>query len=308
MTVSIQLIRIPDGESVIHREYYAADLPFVIGREFDCDLVLPDQDRQISRQHAELRLNDAGKLVVLDRSTNGTALNGKDLWKGDESPLADGDRVKIGGYELLFGISHKGKAEAAPPSEKKKNGAVPKKPFSLHGVNGSMNFGTLYPEPETPPEEDDPADFTTGGVDLESELLFDPFAEGPELDERAAKPKNGTHYADPEVEDVRPMPFDSSTLDAQSALPPRPVMHQTGWLVAPDREANEAAIETAVERLLALVDPAALESEYREFLGPFSRTGRRFWKIHKRMFARKRDSGEYVRLFKAILAEEIKKR
>jgi type VI secretion system protein ImpI len=39
-----------------------------------------------------------------------------------------------------------------------------------------------------------------------------------------------------------------------------------------------------------------------------SRTSRRYWKIHKRMFARKRASGEYMRLFKAILAEEIKKR
>lgn len=305
MTVSIQLIRIPEGESLVHREYYATDLPFVIGREFDCDLVLPDQDRRISRQHAELRMNDDGQLVVLDRSTNGTNLNGKDLWKGDESPLADGDRVKIGDYELLFGISKT--AANDEPAPQRKNGAIPKKPFSLTGVNGFASFETESAKETPTREEDDPADFTEGGVDLEADLLFDPFAEGPELNETAAKPAKKTVEVQAE-DDVRPMPFDSSTLDEQSSMPPRPVMRQTGWLVAPDREANEAAIESAVERLLALVDPSALETEYREFLGPFSRTGRRFWNIHKRMFARKRDSGEYVRLFKAILAEEIKKR
>jgi predicted component of type VI protein secretion system len=306
MTVSIQLIRIPEGESLVHREYYASDLPFVIGREFDCDLVLPDQDRKISRQHAELRLNDAGRIVVLDRSTNGTNVNGKDLWKGDESPLADGDRVKIGEYELLFGIS-KAAAAVNTPDAKPKNGAIPKKPFTLSGVNGFAKMDAADIS-ETPAEEEaDPADFTEGGVDLEADLLFDPFAEGPELKETAARATKPAIEVDPE-DDARPMPFDSSTLDEQSSMPPRPVVRQTGWLVAPDREANEAAIESAVARLLELVDPAALESEYREYLGPFSRTGRRFWKIHKRMFARKRDSGEYVRLFKAILAEEIKKR
>lgn len=306
MTVSIQLIRIPEGESLVHREYYASDLPFVIGREFDCDLVLPDQDRKISRQHAELRLNDAGRIVVLDRSTNGTNVNGKDLWKGDESPLADGDRVKIGEYELLFGVS-KAAAAVDTPEAKRKNGAIPKKPFTLSGVNGFAKMDAADIS-ETPAEEEgDPADFTEGGVDLEADLLFDPFAEGPELKETAARATKPAIEVDPE-DDARPMPFDSSTLDEQSSMPPRPVLRQTGWLVAPDREANEAAIESAVARLLELVDPAALESEYREYLGPFSRTGRRFWKIHKRMFARKRDSGEYVRLFKAILAEEIKKR
>ena len=306
MTVSIQLIRIPEGEAVTHREYYASATPFVIGREYDCDLVLNDSGQHISRQHAELQRNEAGDLVFLDRSTNGTLLNGKELNKGDKVALSDGDRVMIGEYELLFGLSYTRDAATQPSNQRK--AALPKRPFCS---NSRINeFALINPaiEPEVAiaPEPDA---FTEGGLDLESDLLFDPFAKGPELKEDAARSKTATPTAD-KIDDGDLMPFDSTALDMQSSTPPNFLVRQNHveWEMSRDREANESAIEAAVDRLLALVDPVALESEYKMFLGPFSRTSRRYWKIHRQMFARKRANGEYIRLFKAMLAEEIKKR
>jgi type VI secretion system protein ImpI len=304
MTVSIQIIRIPEGEVVTYREYYASEMPFVIGREYDCDLVLNDSGLRISRYHAELRRDDAGEMVFVDRSTNGTVVNGKELWKGGKVSLSDGDRVKIGEYELLFCLSDTGSAVLQPSPGR--NGVIPERPFSLNAGTNDHKLIDLEEELEAPstPEFDT---FTEGGMDLVSELLFDPFADGPELQEKAAHPKVAP-AANVKIVDGDIMPLDNTALDMQSSAPSGPAAGQTGWLVSQDREANESAIEAAVDRLLELVDPDAVEGEYREFLGPFSRTSRRYWKIHKRMFARKRASGEYMRLFKAILAEEIKKR
>lgn len=306
MTVSIQLIRIPEGEAVTHREYYANAMPFVIGREYDCDLVLNDSGTLISRQHAELRRTAAGDLEIVDRSTNGTVVNGGKLSTGEMMTLSDGDRVTIGDYELLFSLSNIQSAQT--PLPERSTSALPKRPFGLNtGIYGRTLIHTekeleseIIPEPDT---------FTEGGLDIESELLFDPFATGPEMQEEAARPEANQAGA-MTLEDGDIMAFDSVVLDMQSSSPPRPLVrhNQSGWLVSQDREASESAIEAAVDRLLALVDPEALEGEYREYLGPFSRTAGRYWKIHKRMFARKRTSGEYSRLFKAMLAEEIKKR
>ncbi len=70
-----------------------------IGRAPDCEISLPD-DSLISRYHAQLavaggqaRLKDLG-------SSNGTRLNGESV--SAEVVLEDGDRIGVGGQELLF--------------------------------------------------------------------------------------------------------------------------------------------------------------------------------------------------------------
>ncbi|HEV3312025.1 MAG TPA: DUF3662 and FHA domain-containing protein [Chloroflexota bacterium] len=71
--------------------------PISIGRSPDNDIVI--DDRRVSRHHAELAQSN-GRWVVQDLgSTNGTALNGR-LTK--QNPLHDGDRVSLGGFELIF--------------------------------------------------------------------------------------------------------------------------------------------------------------------------------------------------------------
>ena len=47
-----------------------------IGRDDDCDIVIPD--RQVSRFHAEVTLNENGDFLLSDlKSKNGTTLNGE---------------------------------------------------------------------------------------------------------------------------------------------------------------------------------------------------------------------------------------
>jgi len=65
--------------------------PLIIGREETCDLVIPD--RQVSRQHARIRL-EADRYVLEDLgSKNGTFVNGQEL--SGPYPLQDGDEIQI---------------------------------------------------------------------------------------------------------------------------------------------------------------------------------------------------------------------
>ena len=68
-----------------------------IGRAEDSGLVLSDEF--VSTKHAELRLENR-KLVLIDLgSTNGTLVNGKPV---ERKELAEGDKITIGHYDLVF--------------------------------------------------------------------------------------------------------------------------------------------------------------------------------------------------------------
>ncbi len=74
----------------------------VLGRSRECDVRVDDGN--VSRRHAELKRDpDTGWSVVDLGSTNGTEVNGRRIAK--RTPLGDGDRIAIGGTELVFGRS-----------------------------------------------------------------------------------------------------------------------------------------------------------------------------------------------------------
>ncbi|SCE92957.1 FHA domain-containing protein [Micromonospora purpureochromogenes] len=72
--------------------------PQVIGRAPTADIVVTDP--HLSRRHAEVRLTDAGAVLVDLGSTNGTWLNDRRI-TGPEQ-LCDGDVVRLGRTELRF--------------------------------------------------------------------------------------------------------------------------------------------------------------------------------------------------------------
>jgi predicted component of type VI protein secretion system len=76
-----------------------------IGRAPDNDWVLPDPERYVSSHHARVVFAD-GRYNLLDTSSNGTFVNGakEALGRQGVHPLASGDRIAIGGYEVLVAI------------------------------------------------------------------------------------------------------------------------------------------------------------------------------------------------------------
>lgn len=77
-----------------------------IGRADSNDWVLPDRERFISSQHAEVVARSDGFYIV-DKSINGTFLNSADqpIGHGNSRRLSDGDRIRIGEYEIVVSLA-----------------------------------------------------------------------------------------------------------------------------------------------------------------------------------------------------------
>ena len=59
-------------------------------------------DPAISRDHFELRVDPADGVVLLDRSTNGTRVNGRKVEREEPLALSDGDFVEVGSARMSF--------------------------------------------------------------------------------------------------------------------------------------------------------------------------------------------------------------
>lgn len=90
-----------------------------IGRSESNDWVLRDPDRFVSGRHAEIE-HRAGTWWLRDTSTNGTFVNDSHEALGPDRPhqLANGDRIRIGDYEIEVEISGGNDflAQEAPPA------------------------------------------------------------------------------------------------------------------------------------------------------------------------------------------------
>lgn len=86
-----------------------------IGRGHDNDWVLPDPQRYLSAHHARVQFRD-GAYYLLDTSTNGVYVNDGTVAIGRRAPypLRDGDRLRMGDYELSVSIdTERGEAPEA---------------------------------------------------------------------------------------------------------------------------------------------------------------------------------------------------
>ncbi len=74
---------------------------FSVGRGPGVDWVLPDPERLLSKRHFAVAYR-GGSWQLADTSTNGTFLNreGDPIGAGDLRRLRDGDRVRVGAYEI----------------------------------------------------------------------------------------------------------------------------------------------------------------------------------------------------------------
>src|SRR5262245_11785889 len=73
------------------------------GVDPEIDLGIHPADRGVSTQHAVLRIRESGLTITDLGSANGTTLNDSDdrLPEGQETPLADGDRIHVGAWTTI---------------------------------------------------------------------------------------------------------------------------------------------------------------------------------------------------------------
>lgn len=84
----------------------------ILGRSPQCDWLLPDPERVLSGQHARIAF-EGGRFVIHDLSTNGLFINRSvtALGRGNSHPLAEGDLLTLGDYEVEVSLGG-GKAAA----------------------------------------------------------------------------------------------------------------------------------------------------------------------------------------------------
>jgi type VI secretion system FHA domain protein len=128
-----------------------------IGRGGDNDLVLPDPDRHLSKNHCTIAFDGRG-YTVTDTSTNGVFLNGSPerLPRGTPMPLTEGNTLRLGDYTLtVAAIAPSGPLQPAPyaPSAGHAPHAMPASDDSLFGdpLAGPDPFAQQDPFAAHPP-------------------------------------------------------------------------------------------------------------------------------------------------------------
>jgi type VI secretion system protein ImpI/type VI secretion system protein len=95
----LSILRCPDTVTPESRRSSGRDI--VLGRGPECDWVLADPERVLSKRHCVVELR-AGSWQLRDLSTNGTFINKAEQPIGRDrvSPLSEGDRIALGSYEF----------------------------------------------------------------------------------------------------------------------------------------------------------------------------------------------------------------
>ena len=85
-----------------------------LGRDESCELLLPDPQRHVSRLQARIEFDRQGFWLV-DLGSNPTQVDGQLLGRGQRLPLAGGEQLAIGDYELEVVALTRGMQPSQPP-------------------------------------------------------------------------------------------------------------------------------------------------------------------------------------------------
>jgi type VI secretion system protein len=156
-----------------------------IGRAQDNDWILPDPDRYVSSHHCKVEFR-AGRWMLEDTSTNGVFINGSDTPASVEGAytLQDGDRLRLGDYEVLVSIDERNDFAAdesgqipAPPRVRNKSNVKTHARATDNDLGEELDLTDLIsdsaiaPAPKLPPPQR--ASSAPAPLDLESALALD---------------------------------------------------------------------------------------------------------------------------------------
>jgi type VI secretion system FHA domain protein len=143
MQLTMTVLRCPDTVAPETRSVTGGD--FSVGRGPGVDWVLPDPERLLSKRHFAVAYR-SGIWQLPDTSTNGTFLN-RDvapIGAGDVRNLRDGDRVRLGAYEIEIRLVEEVVARSGAPSA----GSPFADPFAMDPFAPSRPQRNAFDEPD----------------------------------------------------------------------------------------------------------------------------------------------------------------
>ncbi|MGG5812349.1 FHA domain-containing protein, partial [Falsiroseomonas sp. CW058] len=154
--ITLSVLRCPDN--VVPEERRATGGEISLGRGAECDWQLADPDRVLSKRHCVVEFFGGG-WQLRDTSTNGTFVNhgAAPVGRDQVRPLLDGDRLRLGAYEIEVRIAEAtapgagwGGGPAAPAADP--FGASAPQGFGTpQGFGAQPGFGGALPGMGTPP-------------------------------------------------------------------------------------------------------------------------------------------------------------
>jgi type VI secretion system protein ImpI/type VI secretion system protein len=142
MRLTLSTLRCPDSVAPETRSTGGGE--FTMGRAPDNSWVLADPDRHLSKRHCVLAFRSGGWQIA-DTSTNGTFLNrdAEPIGQGSVRDLRDGDRIRLGAYEIEVRIEE----DAVQPAQ----------PMGLRGGGNPFDDDPFAPVPlAAPPPAETP--------------------------------------------------------------------------------------------------------------------------------------------------------
>jgi type VI secretion system protein len=128
------------------------DHGLIIGRSPHVDWSLPDPRNYISSTHAEIDWRGGDQYLLIDKSTNGTFLNGATQRLTEPYALRDGDLLGIGHYRVRVSLGGSGAGRAASPPPARGSD-------DTWGDWTSADTGARPPAPPPPPPPQAPGDW-----------------------------------------------------------------------------------------------------------------------------------------------------
>ncbi|MGD8170403.1 FHA domain-containing protein [Vibrio sp. TRT 21S02] len=310
MAISIHLISVPAEEVVTSRVIYLPEQGGELGRAPSCDIALPDQHKRISRVHGQITRNGKG-YTIKNMGKNPLQLNDKPLTSNKDYPLSDGDIIKVENYSMLVStFAHSTSTEEEPQHEEPSMS----QPFSLNLEDEDADFlETVSLSPDIVEE----SPFSHKNV-----LSDDPFSSDPFEDIDAEKidpnielsgdaiPREDSR--DPKQHEYLPVSEGKDTqieasIDKLITITEKNQQYLRNPML--QHEVLFQALEQTIDQFLAELEPSQLEHQFNEYMSGslFSSKEKRYWRIYRKHFKRRQDSGDFRRQFKALFMENMQK-
>ncbi|MFG0886912.1 type VI secretion system-associated FHA domain protein [Vibrio sp. CJQ_6] len=328
MTISFQIIDLPEDEQIGSRQVSLPVSGGTLGRSFECTIQLPDFQRTLSRVHADIQPHPKGGYQIIDRSTNGVFVNDVLVGKGESQRLSDGDRIVIGAYTLLVSDMDALLTRAPQQSDDTETASLKgaaDSPFAASTVlddSQDTAFGFAHLD-EIQDAVQDETPFSTENVLGDDLYGYDPFedderwvleqSQSEDTTEQIVLMPEATQFNDnnhaPQhsvtVSDHRQIESLENSIEQLNSMLKQQQLSVAGGI---DRERLMTCIESTLEKFLDNFNPSHLEEEFNDYLSGWGNKDKKYWALYKKQFQRKTERREFSRQFSSLLFEALREK
>lgn len=338
MSITIQLTEIPANESVPNRIVTLSEAGGNFGSAFDCDIQLPDRSGQVAAKHGCF-VAYKDKMMIHAYSGLSITIQGVPLAPGKRAEIEDGSIIGIADYIMLVSVvanmdSEQDDNDIAIQPEKNYQAYFSSSSLDEDDLedtivmvddNDSMIKGQTMTKDKTP-------HFAASGVFSDDPFEDDPFKDEEisfNINEQACSQEQRFSEETESIETFIAQESDDDDTDvilmnkkliktAEKGVnhTSDDKKHDIKQLVTllenqiVNNNYQQSKIFQAIDKTLSTFinefSPEHLEDVFDDFGTPFFvQKEKQYWRSYRKSFSRRLDKGEYHRMFKALLLENM---